>query len=165
MNIKKLIATQNKIFWMLFLGNAALIALAVYLISERYINPILANANGEANQIVLVVVPLVCFICVVSAIVYSKQKFKTLKAIDATDIIRKFEGYNKVVIVRLILIGVGTTFCTGMFLLDGNRNFPFVVIAMILLLRLNKPTDTKMIRELDLPENELNKFSNEEENS
>ena len=145
--IKKEVSFLTKIFWIMFFGSGAFLVILVYVVSNR---PLVVRT--EEVQVFLPLAVVLCMVSGLGSLFIPKKLLKAMKTPKEDE--ARLSQYRKAVMIRLGLIEFAVFLCCAFFYATGAKDFSYLALAMLLLLRIQKPSEYKLKNDLDLEENE-----------
>ncbi len=153
MNLKKLLSKQQTMFWSMFAGVSVLVVVAVFIVSNGMIPTYITEL-----QPLKIAIPIICLVISVGTFFYSNFRLGQIASINNLN--QKTTEYNLVVTMRLSAFLISAIITLIAFILAHDRFFTYIALAMLLCLRVYRPTEKKLKSELNLNENQLNQLSN-----
>ena len=153
MNLKKLISKQQTMFWAMFVGIGIMVVGTVFAVSNGMI-PLYVTEQ----QPLQIAIPIVCLAISLGAVFYSNYRLSQIASIN--NLKKKTSEYTPLVTMRLSAFLICSIVALVAFVLTHDRFFTYIALAMLLCLRVYRPTDKKLKSELNLNENQLNQLSN-----
>lgn len=141
----------NSIYYIIYMLTIVS-AVAVFMLSYMNVNKFVINEKSSTGMVLSSILILYILISVPLAFWLFHKKTKSLQLIE--DKFAKYEAYKKASIIRLWVIGIGLIGGVVLFYLLTSTNMIFCALISAVALFFCKPTLGKMIKELDLEEDE-----------
>ncbi|NVO11836.1 MAG: hypothetical protein HXX16_17895 [Bacteroidales bacterium] len=144
---------QNQIMgYAMIIGQILFAGVSIYLI----------NVNGayfgkaDLNKVFIYLTPLLTLSCIVGGFVFFKSRMKLIK--DKTNIIEKLIDYRSALIIRWALFEGPSFFAIMVYIITANLYFLCIVVIIIAIFIITKPSREMLEKDLELSWEEKNQL-------